>query len=134
MTGIPVIELDKIFWKQGLVPSSREEWSEMQRKLVEKPSWILDGDLGPYDAVDVRLRAADTVILLDFPFARCAWRAVRRSREGADFWRWLVLYRRRSRPQLMQAIARYASNADFYVLRNPEAVRVFLAQREKAWS
>jgi hypothetical protein len=26
----------------------------------------MDGGLGPYDAVEMRLRAADTIILLDF--------------------------------------------------------------------
>jgi hypothetical protein len=26
----------------------------------------MDGDLGPYDAIEVRLRAADTIIFLDF--------------------------------------------------------------------
>jgi hypothetical protein len=28
--------------------------------------WILDGDLGPHDAVEARLPAADTIILLDW--------------------------------------------------------------------
>jgi adenylate kinase family enzyme len=126
ITGIPVMELDKIFWKAGLVASPLEEWLDVQRKLLEKPCWIMDGDLGPYDAVERRLCAADTVILRDFSFARCAWRAIRRSRERVDFWRWVLLYRRRSRPLLMQAIARYASNADIYVLRNPKAVERFL--------
>lgn len=105
MTGNPVIELDKIFWKAGLAASSREEWSEVQRSLVEQPRWIMDGDLGPYDVVDIRLNAADTIIFLDFSIARCAWRALRRSRERADFWRWVLLYRLRSRPRLMEALA-----------------------------
>lgn len=60
----------------------------------------MDGDLGPYDVPGVRLEAADTVILLDFSFRRCASRAIRRSRERADFWRWVGAYRRRSRPLL----------------------------------
>lgn len=65
----------------------------------------MDGDLGPYDVIDVRLQAADTIVFLDFSPARCAWRAIRRSRERPDFWWWLLTYRRRSRPLLLQAIA-----------------------------
>jgi hypothetical protein len=38
----------------------------IQEKLVAAEGWIMDGDLGPYDAVEVRLRAADTIIFLDF--------------------------------------------------------------------
>jgi hypothetical protein len=88
----------------------------------------MDGDLGPYDVVDVRLSAADTIILLDFSFVRCAWRAIRRAPERADFWRWLLSYRRESRPLLMKAIAEHACNADLYVFRNPAAVSRFLAK------
>jgi hypothetical protein len=49
---------------------------ELQQKLVDEDQWIIDGDLGPYDAVEERLRAVDTIILLDFSFLRCAWRAL----------------------------------------------------------
>jgi adenylate kinase family enzyme len=121
-TGLPVVELDKVFWKAGLTATPREEWVALQERLVAEEKWILDGDLGPYDAVEVRLRAADTIILLDFSFARCAWRAVRRAPERADFWRCLLVYRWRSRPMLVDAIAKYGGNADLYVLRNPRAV------------
>jgi len=93
-----VIELDKLFWRPGLAPTPREEWAAIQRQLAAQDSWIMDGDLGPYDVINVRLQAADTVMFLDFSAFRCAWRAIRRSRERADFWRWLLTYRRRSRP------------------------------------
>ena len=127
MTGVPVIELDKLFWRSGLVPTPRAQWTEVQKQLVQKDSWILDGDLGPHDAVEVRLRAADTIILLDFALFRCAWRALRRGPERSDFWHWVLAYRRQSVPRLKEAIARYAPNADLHVLRSPEAVKRFIA-------
>jgi adenylate kinase family enzyme len=123
ITGLPVIELDKVFWRPGLAETPRDEWIKTQQKLVEEERWIMDGDLGPYDAVEVRLRAADTIILLDFSFARCVWRTLRRGRERADFWQWLVAYRWRSRPMLMEAIAKHARDADVYVIRSPRALR-----------
>jgi len=86
--------------------------------LVEKNEWILVGDLEPYDAVEVRLRAADTVVILDFSLAQCAWRAARRPRERLDFWLWLLQYRRQSRPFLIEAIAKHAAKASFHVLHN----------------
>jgi adenylate kinase family enzyme len=128
ITGIPVIELDKLFWRPGLAATPRDQWAAVQRDLVAQEAWIMDGDLGPYDVIDVRLRAADTIVFLDFSPVRCAWRAVRRSRERTDFWRWLFAYRRRSRPRLRLAIAAHASSADLYVLPNPRAVRRFVAQ------
>jgi adenylate kinase family enzyme len=127
ITGLPVIEVDKIFWQPGLIAIPREQWVAMQEKLVAGDRWIMDGDLGPYDAVEVRLRAADTIILLDFSLVRCAWRAMRRSREGADFWRWLLAYRYQSRPILRAAIAKYAPNAVLHVFRSPKRLGRFLA-------
>jgi adenylate kinase family enzyme len=126
VTGLPVIEMDKNFWQPGLIATPREQWVAMQEKLAAGDRWIMDGDLGPYDAVEVRLRAADTVIFLDFSLARCAWRAIRRSRERGDFWRWLLAYRYQSRPILRAAIANHAPNAVLHVFRNPKALGRFV--------
>ena len=128
ITRLPVIELDKVFWGPGLVVTPRDQWMVLQERFVAEERWIMDGDLGPYDVVDVRLRAADTIILLDFSFVRCAWRTIRRSRERADFWRWLLAYRWQSRPILMEAIAEHAGNADVYVFRDPAALSRFVAE------
>jgi len=84
VTSLPVIELDKLFWRPGLTPAPRDQWAAIQRELAAHESWIMDGDLGPYDVLDVRLHAADTIVFLDFSPARSTWRAIRQSRERAD--------------------------------------------------
>ena len=127
MTGLPVIELDKHFWRPGLAATPRDQWAAVQRQLAARESWIMDGDLGPYDVLDIRMQAADTIVFLDFSPLRCAWRAIRRSKERPGFWRWLLTYRRRSRPLIRQAIAAHAGNARVHVLRTPRAVRQFVA-------
>jgi adenylate kinase family enzyme len=127
ITGLPVVELDKLFWRPGLLPMPRDEWIHLQQKLVHQEKWIMDGDLGPYDAVEERLLAADTVVLLDFSLLRCAWRTVRRSRERLDYWRWVLLWRRSSRTALLRAIALHAPTARLHILRGPSAVRRFIA-------
>ena len=126
--NLPVIELDQHFWPPGLVPTPSARWAEIQRGLVDGERWVLDGDLGPYDVLDVRLRAADTVVVLDFPLWRCAWRALRRSRENRAFWHWLLTYRRRSLPTVLAAVAEHAEHAEVHVLRGPRAVERFLVR------
>jgi adenylate kinase family enzyme len=128
ITGLPVVELDKLFWQPGLVPTPPDQWAAIERELADRQSWIMDGDLGPYDISGVRFQAADTVVFLDFSPIRCTWRAIRRSRERADFWLWVWTYRRRSRPLVRRLIAEHARNADLHVLSTPRAVRRFLAQ------
>lgn len=69
--------------------------------------------------LEPRLRAADTVIILNFSLLRCAWRSIRRGREPLDFWRWVIGYRRRSLPILMATITTHAPRARIHVMRTP---------------
>jgi adenylate kinase family enzyme len=127
LTGIPAIELDSVFWQQGPAPTPVEEWVARQRALIAGESWILDGDLGPYDSgLGARLAAADTIIVLDFGLLRCAWRTLRRGREQGEYWRWVWSYRRRHLPRLRVAIAAHLPRAQVHVLHDPEMVRRFL--------
>ncbi|GGJ63431.1 hypothetical protein GCM10010121_087570 [Streptomyces brasiliensis] len=127
-TGLPVIELDKHFWGPVLEATPPDRWAAVQGELARADQWIMDGDLGPYDVLEVRLRRADTVLLLDYSFPRCAWQALRRSRERTDFWLWVWSWRRRNRPLLLKAITAHAPDAQLHVLRNPRATARFVAQ------
>jgi adenylate kinase family enzyme len=126
ITHLPMIELDKTFWQTGLAATPREQWIVIQEELAAEPEWIMDGDLGPYDAIEARLRRADTIIFLDFSLARCVWRAIRRSRERSDFWRWVFSYRRKHRPQLLATISKNAPDAKLLVFSSPGKVQRFL--------
>ncbi len=76
VTGIEVFHLDRLFWKPGWTETPRDEWIALQERLVQKESWIIDGYYGA--TVDIRIRAADTVMFLDFPRTVCVRRAVLR--------------------------------------------------------
>lgn len=127
-TELPVIELDKHFWGPDLETTPPEKWAAVQGELARADQWIMDGDLGPYDVLDVRLRRADTVLLLDYSFPRCAWQALRRSRGRVDFWLWVWSWRRRDRPLLLKAITTHAPDAQLHVLRSPRATARFVAR------
>src|SRR5207302_2026044 len=101
--------------------------------LVSGRTWILDGDLGEYDDVGLalRLQAADAVIFLDFPRRIYLWRALRRSRESLEFWKWAWRYRDTSRPRVLAAIASHARRADVHVLLHPRSVGHFVLSLER---
>jgi adenylate kinase family enzyme len=129
VTGLPVIELDTLFWQDGLTAMDAAEWAAVQQELSQRDTWIIDGDLGPYDeALDIRLRAADTIIILDLSFPRAAWRTLRRGREQADYWHWVWAYRRHYLPRIMKMIAENAPDAQVQVLRNPGMIRRFAGE------
>jgi adenylate kinase family enzyme len=127
-SGLPVIELDKEFWNADLEPLRKDVWAQRQARLAASPRWIMDGDLGPYDDLAPRLRRADTVVVLDLPLWRCAWRAWRRGPERRDFWAWTLRWRRVSKPALLRAVAEHAPAAELVVLRSPASVRAWLGQ------
>lgn len=126
-TGLPVIELDEHFWGPGLEATPPEKWATLQGELAQADRWIMDGDLGPYDhALPIRLARADTVIVLDLGFARCAWRTLARGREQAGYWQWLATYRRRYLPDMLTAITAHAPQARVDILRSPRMVSEYL--------
>lgn len=88
ITGIEVFHLDRLFWKPGWVETPRQAWEELQRRLVERPIWIIDGNYGA--TMDIRIQAADTVIFLDFPRRVCLWRVAKR----------IFRFRGRTRPDM----------------------------------
>jgi adenylate kinase family enzyme len=112
VTGIPVIELDTIYWDENLRTLTPEEWSTRQSSVVQADAWILDGDLGPYDVRAPRLCRADTVIVMDTSLARCVWRALRRGRQRVDFWVWVFTWDRTYRPQILNDVQRHAPEAN----------------------
>ena len=75
---------------------------------------------------------ANKIIFLDFSLVRCAWRSLWRSREHMGFWSWLLAYRYKSRPVVMQAIADHAAPAELHALRDAEALRRFVTDVDES--
>ncbi len=80
LTGLPVVHLDKLYWKPGWVEPSAYRWRKQVAEVAAAPRWIVDGNYG--GTLDLRLARADTVIALDFPASLCLLRATRRIAEG----------------------------------------------------
>ena len=75
-TGLPVIHLDREYWRPGWQPTPEDEWEARIRELVSRDRWILDGNFGR--TIQIRLAAADTVVFLDLPRLVCLRNVIRR--------------------------------------------------------
>ena len=60
ITQLPLIHLDKEFWKDGWIETPRQEWIKKQKQLILGDEWIIDGNYG--GTMDIRLEKADTII------------------------------------------------------------------------
>ena len=137
--GVPVIHLDRHFWKPGWVATPREAWRAAQEELLAGEAWIADGNYG--STFDVRFARADTVIVLQPPRAACLAGALRRTlgnrgrdvqargcpeRVTLDFLRWIWRYPKDSRARLDAAIDRHRDHLSVVELRSRRAARAFL--------
>ena len=68
-TGLPLVHLDNVWWRADRTHISRDEFDRVLAGLLAGESWIMDGDYSR--TYEVRLRACDTVIFLDYPEAVC---------------------------------------------------------------
>ena len=68
-TGLPVIHLDKLFWRPGWVNLTREEFDVVHNAAIEEKKWILDGNFDR--TMEPRIRRCDTVVYLDFSRIAC---------------------------------------------------------------
>ena len=68
---LPVVHLDKLFWKPGWMETSPEEFDVKLVAELEKPRWIMDGNFNR--TIQQRLARCDTVIYLDYSRLICLW-------------------------------------------------------------
>lgn len=74
--NIPLVHLDRLFWKKDWSERSREEFDESLLKELEKEAWIIDGNYSR--TLETRLQHADTVVFFDYNRFLCLWRVLKR--------------------------------------------------------
>ncbi len=138
--SIPVHHLDQLYWKPGWVESAPQEFAAKQQAILGEPSWVIDGNFGT--TMELRLRAADTILFLDLPTAVCLWGAIRRylkyrnrtrpdMTEGNpekldwDYLWWILSYRSVRRPAVMARLKKLGAEKKVTVLRSRAAVDEF---------
>lgn len=69
LTGLPLYYLDMLWHRPDRTTVSKEEFDRRLERLLREETWILDGNY--QRTLEVRLRACDTVFLLDLPLEVC---------------------------------------------------------------
>ena len=75
--GITYYSLDDLFWKEGWIETSDEEFIEKVTPIVQSDRWILDGN---YKIIrPLALKKAEIAIILKTPFIVCIARLIKRT-------------------------------------------------------
>ncbi len=74
---LPLIHLDRIYWKENWEHLSNEEFDNALMSELIKPEWIIDGNYKR--TVETRLKYCDTVFYFDFSSLACLYGSITRT-------------------------------------------------------
>ncbi len=142
LLDLPVVHLDAVHWRPNWEKPPRDVWRCEHGELLERETWILDGNYG--STMRERIDASDTVVLLALSRFTCLYRIVKRSfthlgrsrpdlnpgcREqlpDREFLEWVWNYNRTHLPGILDDLERVRNDKDVVILRSRAEVTRFL--------
>lgn len=142
--SLPVVHLDKLWWKSGWVNRTEGEFDALLDAVLLGEEWVIDGNY--LRTLPRRLERCDAVVLLDYPRRVCLLRALRRiltwrgrtrpdmaadcpERLDGEFVRWIWDFHRTQRPQVLELLDGWTGEK--HVFRSPKDCARFLAKLER---
>ncbi len=143
---LPVVHLDRHYWHPGWIGTPNVEWQHTVSRMVQRDEWIIDGNYR--STLEMRLKAADSVVFLDLPPWICAVRAIKRriqyrNRPRPDiadgckeplldpqliqFLRHVLSYPERAKPFVMNQLNAIANDKHVVLLQSTKDVKNFLS-------
>jgi adenylate kinase family enzyme len=139
-SGLPVVHLDKIYWKPGWVKMPVDAFNDLLDKEIEKEYWIMDGNFNR--TLPKRLERCDTVIYLDFSRMTCLMGVVKRilttygtvrpdmgagcpERVDLEFLKWVWNFNKNKREEYYRLL-KETTHAQVLIFKNRRAVKKFL--------
>lgn len=140
-TGLPLVHLDREYWRPGWVEPPKDAWRARVAELIASERWILDGNYG--GTLPARMERADTIVFLDVSrwhallgIARRWWRYRGTPRPDVTdgcpermtwtFVRWVWRYTERTRPLILEMLGDHAHGRAIVVLRDRGEIAAFL--------
>jgi adenylate kinase family enzyme len=149
ITGIKIYHIDKMFWKPGWTPISKEELAQKISEVVLQDSWIIDGNFT--GTMDMRFNAADTIIFLDYSLWACLWGVIKRRlmyagktrpdmAEGCnekldlEFLLWVLSYPFKKRRLIYEKVKKYSDGKQIFIYRNRKQLNGLISRLEGSFN
>lgn len=140
-TGLPLVSLDKEFWRPGWTMPPRTEWRQRVAELCQPEHWIMDGTFD--SSLDLRLPLADTVLWFKLPRRICLTRVAKRvastygrvrsemapgcpERVDLEFLRYIWTFEQRQEPSIVQALRDHGRHITPVIFRRDAEAQSFL--------
>lgn len=144
--GLKLIHLDQQYWQPNWTEPNKDDWRKEVENLANQPEWIIDGNYG--STIDIRLKKADTIILLDYPTPKCLWRVIKRivknygkvrpdmpegcaERFDWEFLHYVAVFNIVQKPKLLQKIEAVKTEKKVFIFKNDKEAQLFLDKLSK---
>ena len=138
-TGLPLYYLDMLWHKPDQTNISTEAFDAGLDEILKRERWIIDGNY--LRTLETRLRACDTVFLLDYPLDVClsgARARIGKKREDLpwiereldpEFTQWITDFPTDQLPQIYEALKRYREDREIFIFKSRKAADEHLKGR-----
>lgn len=140
-TKLPVIHLDKHYWKQGWRESTTEDWELKVSQISDSSEWIIDGNYS--STFYLRFPKADTIFILDYNPLLAMFRATKRifkyykgtrpdmatgcpERLNWEFYKFIWNFNKVHRPRTESSLRNLASDKNIIRFSNPTELKKYL--------
>lgn len=128
LTGLPLYYLDMLWHRPDRTTVSQEEFDIQLDRLLKQDKWILDGNY--QRTLEIRLKACDTVFLLDFPLEVCL--ASVKARIGSkrddmpwveqefdpEFRQWIIDFQHQKLPLIYELLERFGKDKNVLIFKS----------------
>ena len=149
ITGLPLVHLDRLYWKPDWVEPPKEDWARRVEEVSDHKNWIIDGNYG--GTMEIRLRKATTIIFLNrsrwLCLVRVFYRQIRSYGRVRDdmgtgcperfswpFYKYVYHYNRTRRPRILKRLGELKQKTEVQILCNEREIKHYLAMLQKQYS
>ncbi len=136
ITNLPLYHLDLLYHKENKTTISKEEFDVHLTEILKKDKWIIDGNY--QRTLEMRLKACDTVFLLDYTTDICLSGA--KSRIGIkrndlpwieekldeEFKKKIINFSHDKLPQIYELLSKYQNNKNTIIFKTREEASNYL--------
>jgi adenylate kinase family enzyme len=141
--NLELIHLDQYYHKPNWEEPEKEEWEGTVNNLVQKPTWIIDGNYK--GTFDIRFKEADTIIYLDYSTIKCFWRVIKRifsyhgkvrpdmpegckERFDLEFLHYVATFNFKNRKGILKRLNAVKEHKKVYVFKTDKKADLFLSE------
>jgi len=145
--NVELIHLDQYYHKPNWEEPAKEQWEGIVNNLVQKPSWVMDGNYK--GTFDVRFKEADTIIYLDYSTIKCFWRVIKRifkyhgtvrpdmpkgceERFDLEFLHYVVTFNFKNRKAILERLNSVKEHKKAYVFKTDKDAGLFLLKNRNS--